>query len=104
VDPAEFSGIICCLITERLTPASDQLAAAQADLAATTSEIEQAKKLIEDKTSALEATFRAELGNPIECGPYTRKGPTEGTPAQNTTPTKGGGKGDSTRQTDQTAR
>jgi hypothetical protein len=89
VDPAEFSGIICCILTERLKPASDQLAAAQADLAATTGEIEQTKKLIEDKTGALEATFKAELGNPIECGPYKKKGSTETPPApppQSTTP------------------
>jgi hypothetical protein len=98
VDPVDFSGIICCLLTRRLTPASDQLAAAQAELAATTSEIEQAKKLIDDKTAALEATFKAELGNPIECDDYKKKSP-EGTPPAQ--PPEGGG-GD-TKQTDQTA-
>jgi hypothetical protein len=87
VDPADFSGIICCLLTERLKPASDQLAAAQADLAVTTSEIEQTKKLIEDKTAALEATFKAELGNPIECGPYKKEGSTETPPAPPAKPT-----------------
>lgn len=92
VDPADFTGIICCLLTERLTPASDQLAAAQAALAVTTSEIEQTQKLIDDNTAALEATFKAELGNPIECGPYKKKGSTEtppappAPPAQSTTP------------------
>ena len=40
----------------------------------TTSEIEQTQKLIEDKTAAIEATFKAELGNPIDCGPYKKKG------------------------------
>jgi hypothetical protein len=86
VDPAEFSGIICCLLTERLKPASDQLAAAQAELAATTNEIELTKKLIEDKTSALEASFKAELGNPIDCGPYKKKGSSETPPAQPAAP------------------
>jgi hypothetical protein len=97
VDPVEFPGIICCLLIERLTPASDQLAAAQAELALTTSEIDQTKKLIDDKTGALEATFKAELGNPIECGPYKKKGSTPATPVQTATP------GD-TKQTDQTSR
>jgi hypothetical protein len=87
VDPADFPEIICCLITQRLTPASKQLADAQADLAVTTSEIEQTKKLIEDKTAALEATFKAELGNPIECGPYKKKGSTETPPAPPAKPT-----------------
>jgi hypothetical protein len=92
VDPADFSAIICCILTERLKPASDQLAAAQAELAATTSEIGQTTKLIEERTAALEATFKAELGNPIECGPYKKKGSTEtppappAPPAQPTTP------------------
>ena len=103
VDPANFSAIICCLLTERLRPASDQLAAAQAALAVTTSEIEQTQKLIEDKTAALEATFKAELGNPIDCGPYKKKGSAPATPTQPATPATGAGYGDA-KQTDQTAR
>lgn len=100
VDPAKFSEIICCLLTERLTPASDQLATAQANLAATTSEIEQTKKLIEDKTAAIEAGFKAELGNPIDCSHYKEK---ESPPTAPTTPTTpdGGYQGD-TKQSDQT--
>jgi hypothetical protein len=90
VDPTLFPEIICCLTRERLSPASDQLAAAQAELDATTAEIELVKKKIEDKKSAIEATFRAELGNPIECGPYNEKKPTPAT--------------GNTQQTDQTAR
>lgn len=104
VDPVNFPEIICCLLTERLAPASDQLAAAQAGLAATTSEIDQTKKLIEDKTGALEATFKAELGNPIECGPYKKKGSTPATPAQPATPATGAGYEGDAKQTDQTSR
>jgi hypothetical protein len=80
VDPAEVSRIICCIATERLGPASDQLATAQADLAAKTDLIAQVTKLIADKTASIEATFKAELGNPIDCSKYTKKDPPPSTP------------------------
>jgi hypothetical protein len=73
VDPAKLSPIVCCLTKERLEPASNQLADAQANLAAVTAEIEQTTKLITDKTAGLEAAFTAELPNPIDCGPYKPK-------------------------------
>lgn len=73
VDPAKLSPIICCLTKERLEPASNQLADAQANLAAVTAEIEQTTKLITDKTAGLEAAFTAELTNPIDCAPYKPK-------------------------------
>ncbi|MEO8186104.1 MAG: hypothetical protein ABI580_01920 [Burkholderiaceae bacterium] len=73
VDPANLTEILCCLITERLVPASAQLADAEAKLAATTLEIEQAPGVIETKTAAIEAAFKAELGNPIDCGRYPKK-------------------------------
>lgn len=76
VDPVEFPKIICCITRERLSPASDYLAAAQAELAGTTAEIEQLTKAITDKTSAIEASFRAELPNPIDCKEYRPKKPT----------------------------
>ena len=41
VDPANLPTIICCLTKERLEPASNQLADAQANLAAVSAEIEQ---------------------------------------------------------------
>lgn len=73
VDPADLPIIICCILTDRLAPASDQLAAAQAALAATTTLIEQKTKQIADKTANIEAGFRAELGNPIDCSQYYKK-------------------------------
>jgi hypothetical protein len=73
VDPALFPEIICCVTTERLSPASDQLASAQANLDATTAETELVKKRIADKTSGIEASFRAELPNPIDCSQYQPK-------------------------------
>src|SRR5262245_12072537 len=67
VDPALFPDIICCLTKERLSPASDQLATAQANLDAATAEIDLVKKRIADKKSTIEDYFRAELSNPIDC-------------------------------------
>lgn len=83
VDPANLTTIICCLTKERLEPASTQLADAQANLAAVTAEIEQTTKAITDKTAGLEAAFKAELTNPIDCGPYKKKeSPTNPPPTQ----------------------
>jgi hypothetical protein len=73
VDPAQFPDIICCLTRERLRPASDQLADAQAELAAATDDVQKTQALIGDKTKAIETTFRAELPNPIDCKDYTPK-------------------------------
>jgi hypothetical protein len=73
VDPAQLPDIICCLTRERLWPASDQLAHAQAELAAATDDVEKTQTLIGDKTKAIETTFRAELPNPIDCKDYTPK-------------------------------
>ncbi|MET4023173.1 hypothetical protein [Bradyrhizobium sp. S3.2.12] len=104
VDPADFPGIICCVATERLAPASDQLAAAQAALAATTSLIEQKTKQIADKTSNIETSFKAELGNPIDCGQYKKKDPPPtAPPPPPPAPPDGSYQGD-TEQPDQTAR
>lgn len=75
VVPADLSIIICCILIERLAPASDQLAAAQAELDATTRLIEQVKADITDKTKNIEAGFKAELGNPIDCSQYKKKEP-----------------------------
>jgi hypothetical protein len=75
VDPADFPEVICCITSQRLAPASDQLANAQADLAAVTAQIEQTRSQITDKTNAIEASFEAELGNPIDCSQYKKKGP-----------------------------
>jgi len=96
VDPAMFSDIICCLTNYRLSPASDQLAAAEADLAASAAEIELVRKQIEDKTAGIEANFRAGLPDPFECSKYQKKK----TPPTATTP-DGGYQGD-TKQSDQT--
>ena len=74
VDPKEFPGIVCCLTKYRLTPASDLLAGAEAGLAAVTTEIEQAKKALDESTtSAIEAAFRAGLPTPFDCKPYRDK-------------------------------
>ena len=102
VSPILFPDIICCLTKERLSPASEQLATAQADLAAATADIEQVKKLIEDKTSSIEASFRAELSNPIECKQYTKKKPP--TPSPTPLPTQDGGYHGDSKPTDQAAR
>ena len=75
VDPALIPDIICCITTERLSSASDQLARAQADLDATTADIDLAKKRIADKMNGIEASFRAELPNPIDCSQYQPKEP-----------------------------
>lgn len=75
VDPAKFPALICCLTTFRLSPASEQLAQAQANLAATTAEIELVRKQIEDKKAAIEANFREALPNPIDCTKYQKKPP-----------------------------
>jgi hypothetical protein len=74
IDPAEFFGIICCLAKERLLPASNMLATATAELATTTADIARVEALIEEKTNSIETSFTAELGNPIDCEKYTRKG------------------------------
>jgi hypothetical protein len=87
VDPAQFPDIICCLSRERLWPASDQLAHAQAELAAATDDVKKAQALIGDKTKAIEANFRAELPNPIDCKEYTPKK----MPPPQPTPPEGGG-------------
>lgn len=102
VNPAIFSDIICCVTSQRLSPASEQLAAAQANLAASTAEIELVKKQIGDKTSAIEANFRAELGNPIDCSKYKKKEPPTPAPTPPTTPE--GGYHGVTSPTVQTAR
>jgi hypothetical protein len=74
VDPKKLPDVICCLTKHRLRPASDLLAAAEAELAAVTAEIEQAKKTLDEKTmSAIEAAFRAGLPVPFDCAPYTKK-------------------------------
>ncbi len=82
VDPAIFPAIICCLTSNRLSPASDQLAAAQANLAASTAEIELVRKQIVDKTAGIEANFREALSNPIECSKYTKKKAPTTTPSE----------------------
>lgn len=99
VDPVIFPAMICCLTSNRLSPASEQLAAAQANLAASTAEIELVRKQIADKTAGIEANFRAELPNPIECSKYPKKEPPPTTPSTQ----EGGYRGDSS-QTAQTAR
>lgn len=72
VDPLQFPVILCCLTTQRLAPASDQLAAAEAALEASGKEIERVLKQIADRTAGIETAFRAELGNPIECDQYKK--------------------------------
>jgi len=73
IDAADFPAMVCCLITNRLSPASAQLAAAQADLAASTVEIDTARKDIVDGTAGIEAAFKAGLTNPIDCTRFTCK-------------------------------
>jgi hypothetical protein len=74
VDPKKFPGIICCLTKYRLTPASDLLADAQAQLAGATARIEQVGKALADKSIAtIEAAFRAGVPTPFDCRPYTKK-------------------------------
>jgi hypothetical protein len=101
VDPTLFPDIICCLTSKRLEPASEQLATAQANRDATTAEIELVAKKIADKKSAIEASFRAELSNPIDCTQYKKKEQ----PNKEPTPTREpeGGNGDHKRA-DHTAR
>jgi hypothetical protein len=101
VDPTLFPDIICCLTNERLSPASEQLATAQANLDAATAEIDLVKKRIADKTGAIEANFRAELSNPIDCTQYQPKEQPKKEPP--TTRAPEGGYGDH-KQTNQTAR
>jgi hypothetical protein len=74
VDPVKFPDIICCLTKKRLIPASDNMATAQANLAATTAEIEQATKTLADRasTSAIEKLFLAGLPTPFDCAPYCK--------------------------------
>lgn len=74
IPPGDYMGIICCLTRERLAPANEQLADAQAEHAAVTDQIAQTKKAIEDRLAALEATFHAGLDNPIDCKPYKAQG------------------------------
>jgi hypothetical protein len=81
VAPADLPIIICCILTERLAPASNQLADAQAELKATTDLIAQVTKDVADKTKNIEASFKAELGNPIDCNKYRKKDPTPTPPA-----------------------
>ena len=82
VDPAIFPAMICCITTNRLSPASDQLAAAQANLAASIAKIELVKKQIEEKKSGIVANFREALPNPIDCRDYTNKKTPPATPNQ----------------------
>ena len=96
VDPVIFPAMICCLTSHRLSPASDQLAAAQANLAASTAELELVRKQIADKRAAIEANFKEGLSNPIDCSKYQKRKP----PASTTS--NGGYQGD-TSQSDQTA-
>lgn len=96
VDPAKFPALICCLTNFRLSPASDQLAQAQAYLAATTAEIELVRKQIDDKKAAIEASFRDSLANPIDCTKYKKK------PPPTTSTTSDRGNHGNTRQSDQT--
>jgi hypothetical protein len=103
VDPADFRDLVCCLITERLGPASVLLATAQANLAATSTEIEEAKKLIADKTAAIETSFKAELGNPIDCSDYPPAPPPPPPPPPPPSPQDAGYQGE-TKPTGQTAR
>lgn len=98
VDPGELSKNICCLTQYRLAPASNQLAAAEAELAASTAKIESVRKQITDKKAGIEANFRAGLPDPFECSKYTKKE----TPTTTTTPDDGC-QGD-TKQPDQTIR
>ena len=89
VDPKKFPEIVCCLTKSRLTPASDLLAGAEAELAAVTTEIEQAKKTLEESTtSAIETAFRAGLPTPFDCKPYQEK--CEEKPPEPTPPAEGG--------------
>jgi hypothetical protein len=79
VDAGRLSAVICCLTTNRLAPASEQLAAAQAELASSSAEIELVQKQITDKKAAIEATFRAALDNPIDCEQFPKtRTPTPG--------------------------
>jgi hypothetical protein len=89
VEPKAFPEIICCLTTERLTPASDLLAEAQAQLAATSAEIEQVTKSIDDKKNSIESAFVAGLPTPFDCEPYEStddKPPTQSLPDGNQSP------------------
>lgn len=95
VDPAQFPALICCLTSNRLSPASDQLAAAQANLAASSAEIELVRKQIADKKAGIEATFREALPNPIDCSKYQKT-------AQTTPGAPERGYQGNTKQSDQT--
>jgi hypothetical protein len=101
VDPALFPDIICCLTNERLSQASEQLAAAHADLDAASVEVELTKKKIADKIGGIESNFRAELSYPIDCTQYQPKEPPKKDPPPTRVPE--GGYGDH-KPTDQTAR
>lgn len=71
VDPVKFPDLICCLTKKRLIPASDHVATAQANLAATVAEIEQATKTLADRINidAIQKLFLAGLPTPYECEP-----------------------------------
>ncbi|MDM0116707.1 hypothetical protein QTI66_31710 [Variovorax sp. J22R133] len=70
VDPKRLPEIICCLTKHRLQPASDLLAHAQAQLAASNAEIDAAVQAIKDKTQNILATYTAGLPVPFDCKPY----------------------------------
>lgn len=73
VDPNGLAAILCCLVTERYLPAKELLAEAHAQFENAKQEVERTTALIKAKTEALEATFKAELPTPIDCGPYWKK-------------------------------
>jgi hypothetical protein len=84
IEPVRFPDVICCLTKQRLIPASDNVAAAQANLAATATEIEQATKALEDRISlsAIEKQFLAGLPIPFDCKPYCKEGDAGSQPDQ----------------------
>jgi hypothetical protein len=76
VAPAQFPDIMCCLTRERLLPASEQLATAEANLDNAAKAIELTTTEIADRIDGIAASFRAELVNPIDCSKYTKLPPT----------------------------
>ncbi|BAB52818.1 hypothetical protein [Mesorhizobium japonicum] len=73
VPPDKFFDIICCLATERYLPAKNQLAAATSDLAATEAAIKRATTDLEQKKSSVEADYKANVSNPVDCDKYKRR-------------------------------
>lgn len=73
VDPDHYFDLLCCIATERLEPAKNQLEQAQKELDAVSAQIKLLQTDLDDRNKDPLAKYRGNVSAPIDCDNYTKK-------------------------------